>query len=333
MNTLLRSPPKDDRAKLRKKRQPSWTPPMLATLTDDRFSDPNWIFERKLDGERVLVFRNGKRVRLLSRNKKLLNNTYSELVDAYKKQPNGSFIVDGEVVAFHGRISSFSRFQGRMKIGDAEEARKSRIAIYHYVFDLLFFDGYDTTHLPLNHRKKLLRKALTFQGPLRFSAHRIGKGETFYNEACKAGLEGLIAKNADSKYVHSRSRDWPKFKCVNEQEFVIGGYTDPQGARVGFGALLAGYYKGKQLSYAGMVGTGYDDKLLRDLGKRLRGIERDDPPFSENKLPKKNVHWVRPYLVGQVGFTEWTGDDKLRHPRFKGLRRDKKPKDVVREKK
>jgi len=305
---------------------------MRATLTDERFSDPDWIFERKLDGERVLVFRQGKRVRLLSRNKKLLNNTYPELVDAYRKQPNGNFIVDGEVVAFQGRISSFSRLQGRMKITDPEEARKSRIAIYHYLFDLLFLDGHDTTRLPLRDRKKLLRKVIKFTGPLRFSAHCSEKGEKFYKEACKAGLEGLIAKNAEGEYVHSRSRDWLKFKCVNEQEVVIGGYTDPKGSRVGFGALLVGYYKGKRLKYAGMVGTGYDDELLRDLGKKLRKIEKGDPPFSKDSLPKKNVHWVKPKLVGQVGFTEWTGAGKLRHPRFKGLRRDKKPKDVIREK-
>jgi bifunctional non-homologous end joining protein LigD len=329
MKRLLESLPEDVRKKLKRKKQPSWTAPMLATLTDDRFSDPNWIFERKLDGERVLVFRKGKKVRLLSRNKKLLNNTYPELVDAYRKQPNGSFIVDGEVVAFQGKITSFSRLQGRMKITDPKEARKSRIAIYHYLFDLLFFDGYDTTRLSLRDRKALLRKALKFRGPLRLTAHRTEKGEKFHREACKAGLEGLIAKNAESEYVHTRSRDWLKFKCVNEQEFVIGGYTDPQGSRMGFGALLVGYYKGKQLKYAGTVGTGYDDKLLRDLGKRLRKIEKDDPPFSKDSLPKKNVHWVRPRLVGQVGFTEWTGDGKLRHPRFKGLRRDKKPKEVV----
>jgi len=289
MHSLLEKLPKDARAKLRKKRQPSWTAPMLTTLTDDRFSDPNWIFERKLDGERVLVFRNGKRVRLLSRNKKLINNTYPELVDEYKKQPNGSFIADGEVVAFQGRITSFSRLQGRKKITDPDEARKSRIAIYHYLFDLLFFDGYDVTRLPLRRRKILLRKALNFHGPLRFSAHRAEKGEKFHEEACKSGLEGLIAKNGESQYVHTRSRDWLKFKCVNKQEFVIGGYTDPQGSRVGFGALLVGYYKGKQLKYAGMVGTGYDDKLLREMGKKLRKIEKDDPPFSNDSLPKKNV--------------------------------------------
>jgi bifunctional non-homologous end joining protein LigD len=333
VNTLLKSLPKDVRAKLKRKRQPTWVAPMLATLTDDRFSDPNWIFERKLDGERVLVFRKGKRVRLLSRNKKLLNNTYPELVEAYKKQPNISFIADGEVAAFQGHITSFSRLQNRMKISDPDKAHKSRIAIYHYLFDLLFFDGYDATHLPLRHRKTLLRKAIRFHGPVRFTVHRAEKGEKFHEEACKAGLEGLIAKNAESEYVHTRSSDWLKFKCVNEQEFVIGGYTDPQGSRVGFGALLVGYYKGKQLKHAGMVGTGYDDESLRDLGKKLPKIEKDDPPFSRDSLPKKNVHWVKPRMVGQVGFTEWTGDGKLRHPRFKGLRRDKKPKDVVREKK
>jgi bifunctional non-homologous end joining protein LigD len=247
MNKLLKSLPEDTRQKLKKKKQPSWTAPMLATLTDERFSDADWIFERKLDGERFLVFRKGKRVRLLSRNKKLLNNRYPELIDAYEKQSKGSFIVDGEVVAFQGRITSFSRLQARMKITDPDQARKSRIPIYHYVFDLLFFDSYDITRLPLRHRKTLLRKTLKFYGPLRFTAHRVEKGEKFYEEACKAGLEGVIAKNAESEYVHTRSRDWLKFKCVNEQEFVIGGYTDPRGSRLGFGALLVGYYKGKQL--------------------------------------------------------------------------------------
>jgi bifunctional non-homologous end joining protein LigD len=267
VNKLLATLPESARKKLAKKKQPPWTAPMLATLTDERFSDPDWIFERKLDGERVLVFRQGKRVRLLSRNKKLLNNTYPELADAYKRQPNGSSIVDGEVVAFQGRITSFSRLQGRMKLTDPDEACKSHIAVYHYLFDLLFLDGYDTTRLPLRHRKMLLCKAFKFTGPVRFSAHRSEKGEKFYKEACKAGLEGLIAKNADSEYAHTCSRDWLKFKCVNEQEIVIGGYTDPKGSRIGFGALLVGYYKGKQLKYTGMVGTGYDDKLLRDLGK------------------------------------------------------------------
>ena len=260
---------------------------MRATLTDERFSDPDWIFERKLDGERVLVFRQGKRVRLLSRNKKLLNNTYPELVDAYRKQPNGNFIVDGEVVAFQGRISSFSRLQGRMKITDPEEARKSRIAIYHYLFDLLFLDGHDTTRLPLRDRKKLLRKVIKFTGPLRFSAHCSEKGEKFYKEACKAGLEGLIAKNAEGEYVHSRSRDWLKFKCVNEQEVVIGGYTDPKGSRVGFGALLVGYYKGSDLNTPAWSVPGMTTNCCATLEKNCARSRRAIRRFQRTACPKR----------------------------------------------
>lgn len=271
-------------------------------------------------------------MRLLSRNKKLLNSAYPELIDAYRKQPDINFIADGEVVAFQGHVTSFSRLQGRMKLSNLDQDRKRRIPIYHYLFDLLFLDGYDLRRLPLRRRKMILRKALKFGRQVRFNAHRVEKGKAFYKEACKAGLEGLIAKNANGEYVHGRSRDWLKFKCVNEQEFVIGGYTEPQGSRIDFGALLVGYYEDRELKYAGMVGTGYDDKLLRELGKKLRRIERNQPAFFKDQLPVKNVHWVKPKLVGQVGFTEWTSEGKLRHPRFKGLRRDKKPKEVVREK-
>src|SRR5216110_3399570 len=312
MNKLLDALPKDLRGKLKKKRQPSWSAPMLATLTDERFSDPGWLFERKFDGERVLVFCKGKRVRLLSRNRKLLNNTYPELVGAYRKRANGNFIVDGEVVAFHGRITSFSRLQGRMQLTDPDKARKSRIAIYQYLFDLLFLDGYDTTHLPLRHRKMLLHKALKFTGPLRFSAHRVKEGEKFYKEACNVGLEGLIAKNADSEYVHCRSRDWLKFKCVNEQEFVIGGYTDPQGTRIGFGALLVGYYdeQGK-LHFAGKVGTGFDSKMLADLYQRLKAIEIDKNPFANGAGREARAHFVEPTLVAEIEYSEWTQNHML----------------------
>ncbi|MGQ9572225.1 MAG: non-homologous end-joining DNA ligase [Dehalococcoidia bacterium] len=332
MTSALDSLSRQARERLRKREQPSWTAPMLATLTHDYFSDPGWIFERKLYGERCLAFRKGKEVRLLSRNRKELNDTYPELVEALREQEADDFIVDGEIVAFEGNRTSFSRLQQRMELRDPEEAVKTGVAVYYYLFDLLYLDGHDTTQLDLRDRKMLLKRVLSFKEPLRFTAHRNTKGEAYHEEACRKGWEGIIAKRADSKYVHSRSRDWLKFKCVNEQEFVVGGYTDPKGSRVGFGAVLIGYYEGDDLVYAGQVGTGYNEDTLRRLKKRLSSIEREEPPFAGDDLPRKGIHWVEPKLVAQVGFTEWTDEGKLRHPRFLGLRRDKEARQVVREK-
>jgi DNA ligase D-like protein (predicted ligase) len=204
-------------------------------------------------------------------------------------------------------------------------------AVYYYLFDLLYVEGYDITKLELRHRKSLLKKAFKFSTRLRFTPHRNEEGEKYHRQACKKGWEGLIAKAADSPYVHSRSKNWLKFKCVNRQEFVIGGFTDPQGQRIGFGALLIGYYDDGDFHYAGKVGTGYDDKMLRNLSKKLKNIERKSSPFEE-EVKERGAHWVKPKLVGEVGFTEWTSDGKLRHPRFLGLRRDKKANNVVREK-
>jgi DNA ligase D-like protein (predicted ligase) len=187
------------------------------------------------------------------------------------------------------------------------------------------------TALELRHRKAILRKLLVYRGPLRFTAHRNREGEALLAEACRKGWEGVIAKRADSPYVHRRSPNWLKFKCVNEQEFVIAGFTDPQGSRRGFGALLIGYYEDGRLVYAGKVGTGFDDDLLDWLSAKLAQLRRDDPPFDEGVLPRKGVHWVHPKLVGQIGFAEWTRDGRLRHPRFIGLREDKPAQQVVRE--
>lgn len=331
-DALLESLPDDVREQLCRQKFPDWTSPMLATLTHERFSDEKWIFERKLDGERCLAFREGDRVRLKSRNKKLLNTTYPELVEALETFDCERFIVDGEIVAFDGNVTSFSRLQGRMQLRDAEAARQSRIAVYYYVFDVLQVGEYDTTQLALRERKKLLRNLFDYRDPLRYTPHRNRDGEAYFEEACRKGWEGIIAKLADSRYRHSRSRDWLKFKCDLRQEFVIGGYTDPQGERIGFGALLIGYYEDGKLVYAGKVGTGYDDDLLKRLSQQLKDREVEDAPFADDSLPRKGVHWVKPKLVGEVGFTEWTDDGRLRHPRFLGLRRDKSPKEVHREK-
>lgn len=303
---------------------------MLATLSHDPFSDPAWLYERKLDGVRSLAFRRGERLRLLSRNRKEMNDGYPELVEALAKQPCDDFIVDGEIVAFEGRRTSFSRLQQRIGIQDPDEARRSRVAVYLYLFDVLHLESHDVTRLALRQRKRLLKRALCFEGRVRFTPHRTGDGEAYLEEACSKGWEGLIAKRADSIYRHSRSRDWLKFKCGNRQEFVIGGYTDPQGSRQGFGALLVGYYQAGVLRYAGKVGTGYDDRLLETLAGQLRDLERKTCPFAEPPR-EKGVHWVSPKRVGEVGFSEWTRDGKLRHPRFLGLREDKSPRQVKRE--
>jgi bifunctional non-homologous end joining protein LigD len=311
--------------------QPSWAGPMLATLTDRRFSDPGWIFEPKFDGERCLAFRKGPQVRLMSRNRKPLNDHYPELAEALAAQPADDFVVDGEVVAFKDRRSSFARLQRRMQLHDPEQARRTGVAVYLYLFDVLYAAGQDLTRLGVRQRKKVLRRLLAFRDPLRFTPHRNADGEAYWREACRKGWEGVIAKRADAPYVHQRSGDWRKLKCVNQQEFVIGGYTDPKGSRQGFGALLLGYHEGGELVYAGKVGTGFDHERLADLRRRLVSLERDRPPFADGRLPRGGVHWVRPELVAQIGFSEWTGDGQLRHPRFLGLRDDKPAREVVRE--
>lgn len=302
---------------------------MLATLTERRFSDPDWLFERKLDGERCLVYRDSGGSRLFSRNRKPLNATYPELVDAFDGQPESDLVVDGEIVAFEGRMTSFARLQQRMQLSDAERARHTGVSVYMYVFDLLRLDGVLLTGEELRRRKAELRRAVRFADPIRFLPHRVGRGEAYYRDACSRGWEGVIAKRASSPYVSGRSRDWLKFKCVSRQEFVVGGFTDPKGSRTEFGALLVGYYDGDRLRYAGKVGTGYNVTVLRDVGRRLRPLEQDASPFVDRDVPGRDVHWTRPELVAEIGFTEVTGDGRLRHPRFVGLRDDKSPREVV----
>jgi bifunctional non-homologous end joining protein LigD len=328
--TLLDDLPAEVRSKARRAGRATWSRPMLATLTHTHFSSAEWIYERKLDGERVIAVRAGKAVELYSRNELRIDGAYPDVAQALGRQHAGDFTIDGEVVAFEGGRTSFARLQRRMQTRDPEQARRSGVAVYYYVFDLIHVDGHDITGLPLRWRKRLLRRLLGYGDPLRFTTHRNTEGERFRAEACRRGWEGLIAKRAESTYVHARSTDWLKFKCVNSQELVIGGYSDPSGSRMEFGALLIGYYDDGNLRYAGKVGTGFDERTLRDLGDRLRRLERPQSPFAD-PVPGRNVHWVKPELVCEIGFTEWTTDGRLRHPRFLGLRRDKRPREVVRE--
>jgi DNA ligase D-like protein (predicted ligase) len=303
---------------------------MKATLSDRPFDDPAWVFERKLDGIRAAVRRDAGGVTLTSRTGKSLTPAYPELIEALEAEPAASFAADGEIVAFDGARTSFEKLQGRMGIHDPRLARLSGIPVFLYLFDLLEFDGHDLTTLPLRQRKGALRRAFTFHGPVRYTPHRNERGEDFFAEACEKGWEGLIAKRADSPYVHSRSRDWLKLKCSFEQELVIGGFTPPQGSRQRFGALLVGYYEAGELRYAGKVGTGFSERTLADLGDRLVALERPDPPLTGAGLPRQ-ARWVEPRLVAQIAFGEWTRDGKLRHPRYLGLREDKPATEVVRE--
>ena len=300
---------------------PDRVEPMKAVLTEERFSDPGWIFERKLDGIRCIAIKADTRVRLLSRNHLSLNARFPEVAEALERDPATQLVIDGEIVAFAGGRSTFEALQQR---------GERPVRIFYYVFDLLHRGGRDVTTLPLRERKALLRTTLAFHGPIRFTPHRNRDGEALFREACRKQWEGLIAKRADAPYVHGRSRDWLKFKCGAEQELVVGGYTAPRGSRTELGALLVGHYERGRLRYAGKVGTGFTRATLRDLGEQLAALRREDSPFAD-EVRERNVTWVEPRLVAQIGFSEWTRDGRLRHPRFLGLRDDKAPEEVVRE--
>jgi len=297
--------------------------PMKAVLSDQPFSDPDWIFERKLDGIRAIAIKDDSGVSLMSRTARRMNDQFPELVRALEKESADDFIVDGEIVAFENGITSFARLQQRAR---------EHVPVFLYAFDLPRHEGEDLRALPLRERKARLRRGLDFHGPIRFNPHRNGEhGEELYREACQKGLEGVIAKRADSPYVGARSRDWLKLKCHAEQELVVGGFTAPKGSRAEFGALLVGYNENGGLRYAGKVGTGFDRATLRSLGARMRELEQDESPFEPFRPIPPGTRWVRPELVAQVGFSEWTRDGRLRHPRYIGLRDDKPAGEVVRE--
>lgn len=302
--------------------------PMLATLSERREFDERWLFERKLDGVRVLAASGADGPRLLSRTGRSIDTTYPEVVEALAAQEWPGLAVDGEVVALRGGRTDFSLLQQRMGLTDPRAVRASPVAVTYYLFDLLALDGWDTGRLPLRTRKSLLRAAVSFDGPLRFTAHR---NHADLDEACAKGWEGLIAKRADAPYQPRRSRDWLKLKCSLGQEFVVGGFTRPAGSRAEFGALLLGYYDASgHLRYAGKAGTGFTERTLRALGARLAELRRAAPPFSPAPADR-TATWVEPELVAQIAFTEWTRDGLLRHPRYLGLRDDKSPQEVTRE--
>jgi len=321
--------------------KPRFVEPMKAKLMEKPPAAGDWIYELKFDGIRLIAIKDRGRVSLLSRNQNDLNARFPEIVDAAKNLPTDECVLDGEVVALdeQGR-SSFQLLQAREM-----EGRKS--PIYFYVFDLLQLDGKSLVSVPLEERKNVLEKLCASGGDprIRYSGAIGGDAEHLLTEVQRRGLEGIIGKLRNSVYEPDRrSGAWIKLKCVNEQEFVIGGYTPPQGARKYFGAILVGYYKDGDLVFAGKVGTGFTTKSLAALHKKFRAEERSDCPFVD--LPSKQngewvlgitpsmmkkMHWINPKFVAEIKFAEWTRDGKLRAPVFRALRDDKQPGEVVRE--
>jgi DNA ligase D-like protein (predicted ligase) len=331
MNKLLEKLPKKFKEKLIKKEIPIFIKPMLATLTNNYFSDKNWIYERKFDGVRCLLFKNKNISFLKSRNNHLISDTYPEILTALKKVPAQQVILDSELVTFDKKITSFEKLQPRIGVIKPSKALMKKVKVYVYIFDIVYLDGYDLTKLPLIKRKNILKHVLSFKDPLRYVIHKNTQGLPFFKVACKKGWEGLIAKNRESTYVHVRSKNWLKFKCIEEQEMVVGGYTDPQGSRIGFGSLLLGFYKDGKLMYAGKVGTGFNDHFLETFSARLEKIGTKKNPFSNKKEVARDEHFVKPIYVAEIGFEEWTKDNKLRQPRFLGIRDDKNAQDVLQE--
>ena len=299
----------------------------LATLVDTVPTGDDWLHEIKYDGYRMLCRVDGGQCRIVSRNGKAWTDAFRGIADAVARLPLDSAWIDGEIVVMneHGR-TSFQALQN--VLSDASSAKP-----VYYVFDLPYLNCYDLRAATLKARKSLLRKLIDEGSAIRFSDHVEGNGAAFFAEACKVGLEGIVSKRAESTYQATRGRDWQKLKCGTRQEFVIGGYTDPQGSRAGFGALLLGVHEGSDLRYCGKVGTGFNDAMLKSLAAALKHRAVDKSPFVNPPAGAegRRAHWVKPELIGEVSFTEWTRDGTLRHPSFQGLREDKPARDIVRE--
>jgi bifunctional non-homologous end joining protein LigD len=304
---------------------------MLATLTDRRDFGEDWLLERKLDGERCVARKDGGDVRLESRTAKNLSATYPEVRAGVAAQRSWGLLLDGELVAFDGDQTSFSRLQQRLGVANPSPQLVAEYPVVYCVFDLLALDGEDLTGEPQLARRARLASVVEPSATLQLTEAWHGDSQRRFADACRSGWEGLIAKRADAPYTAGRSRNWLKLKCAWEQELVIGGFTDPGGSRTDFGALLVGYYEDAQLRYAGKVGTGFNANTLRDLGAKLRRLAARESPFVDARPVPRGAHWTRPELVAQIGFAEWTTDGRLRQPRFLGLRDDKRPAEVVRE--
>ncbi|HZR66809.1 MAG TPA: non-homologous end-joining DNA ligase [Terriglobales bacterium] len=311
--------------------------PMLASIAEHPFDDPNWLFEIKWDGYRVVSFIEDGNVRLVSRNHNDLGPRYPELRNLPGMVKAKSAILDGEVVVLdeQGR-PSFSLMQQRtgIRAHGRQAAARPDLPILYYVFDLIYLDGYDLRRVPLDNRKRILQKILPQEGIVRYSDHHAGKGTALFQVAKQKGLEGIVAKKCNSCYEERRTRDWLKIKITQTVDCVIGGYTDPEGARQYFGSLVLGLYNDKkQLIHIGHAGTGFNHGTLKQIYELLKEIESKKSPFT-GPVDAKNVHWVDPVRVAEVKFGEWThetdeGGLKLRAPVFLGMREDKTPEECT----
>jgi len=308
---------------------PKFVQPQLATLVERPPDGDGWLHELKHDGYRILARVEHRRAQLFSRNARDWTEKFPTVAEALGRLAVEQAILDGEVTVL--LPDGTSSFQALQNFGSS--AARGQLA--YMVFDLLYLDGRDLTGARLEDRKaalaRLLASANDQAAVLRYSDHVVGAGADFFAHACKLGLEGIMSKKRDAPYRGTRGPEWLKIKCLKQQEIVIGGYTEPEGSRIGIGALLGGVYESGRLVYAGKIGTGFDNRMLRDLQQRLSRLEQKTSPFAARPAGAARAHWVKPELVAQVSFSEWTSDGKLRHPAFQGLREDKAADTVVRE--
>jgi bifunctional non-homologous end joining protein LigD len=308
---------------------PKFVQPQLATLVEHPPDGDGWLHELKHDGYRILARVEHRRARLFSRNARDWTEKFPTVAEAVGRLPVEQAILDGEVTVL--LPDGTSSFQALQNFGSG--AARGQLA--YMVFDLLYLDGRDLTGARLEDRKaalaRLLASANDQAAVLRYSDHVVGAGADFFAHACKLGLEGIVSKKRDAPYRGTRGPEWLKIKCLKQQEIVIGGYTEPEGTRIGIGALLGGVFESGRLVYVGKIGTGFDHRMLRDLQQRLSRLEQKTSPFASRPAGAARAHWVKPELVAQVSFSEWTSDGKLRHPAFQGLREDKPADSVVRE--
>lgn len=308
--------------------------PMLATLAEQPPSGKQWLYEIKYDGVRVVAQRQDNAVELYGRNGQVITNRYPEICRALGRLLVGKFVIDGEIVSLDERgRPSFQRLQLRMHLANPRDIERAMTAapVEVIFFDCLAVEGHDLRALPFTARKEFLQNLLPPLGRVRFSEHFAVDGQTFFKAASEHGLEGIVAKKADSRYLSGRSQSWIKIKCQKRDDFVIGGYTDPQGGRGHFGALHLGFYNGDQLVYVSKVGTGFDAKMLKFIWEKMQPLTRATSPFAEKTPGGRGHHWIEPRLVCEVRFADWTTDGGLRHPAFLGLREDKKPADCRKE--
>lgn len=328
----MRKQPKAICEGARKAGMPESIKPMLATLVDDPFSDREWLFETKWDGVRAVCFiRNGK-ARFISRNQIEMTAQYPELADIAQSIRGSSVILDGEIVALDEKgVSRFQLLQprlGRKNSGEIQRlAATTRIAFY--VFDLLYLDGFVLMGCKLIDRKATLKGILKSSKNIRYSDHIIGEGKKLFLEIAKVPLEGMIAKRLESTYVQKRSSEWLKVKTIQQSEIVIGGYTNPRNSREFFGALVVGLYSDSKLHYVAHTGGGFNRQTLQQIYKLMQPLKTTDCPFVDQPKTNEPVQWVKPKLVAQVKFSEWTADGRMRHPVFLGLRQDKNPRECV----